>query len=634
MRTFSLRHFLRLKLVFIFFLFEFASLADTTIGPWTALFKGIDYCAGTNVPGGGGFAVLQVAHAFRVDLADPDVQLFPTPRITNYFVNDREVAGLTISDFLRTNGLQIAINANFFDSNGYYVPAGTPMDVYGLQICQGIEVSPQQTASHAYTIAFSTNNQSSYYTNWPIKSNQGIYTAVAGNKPLVVAGKNAISRNDNDRDPRTAFGISQDGRYLYLLGIDGRQPGYSSGSSDYETAQWMLLLGAYNAINMDGGGSTTLVMEDSTKIPIRLNQSSAVADSGKERTVGSHFGVYAKPLPGFINDVNAFPDDTTVKITWTTVEPATSEVLYGLTSDVSTSSGVVNTMTTNHMVQLSGLTPSSTYYYRVASSTDGQRYVSSVFRFITTNYVTSIPIFDITNTWKYSTASQSDTSWTSSNYDDSSWGGPGPGLLWVDVRATGPNTLVNPKNTQMPADPSNNGYPFVTYYFRTSFSLDHVLSGSAIEISGFIDDGAIFYLNGTEVYRLRVPASAGNKTLASSYPCEGDATCLDQFTIPASALKNLVVGKNVIAAEVHNYNLRSADITFGISMNLIEPISRSAKLNIQQSSGSITLSWNETGFVLESAETLQGPWTVVEASNGSPYTISSLPSSRFYRLRK
>src|SRR6185436_20417381 len=112
----------------------------------------------------------------------------------------------------------------------------------------------------------------------------------------------------HEPNPRTAFGISEDRRYLFLMTIDGRQPGYSEGAYDYETAGWMLILGAYDAINMDGGGSTTMAVQDSTGVPVELNHASAVADSGRERSVGSHLGVFAKPLPGFINDVAATPD--------------------------------------------------------------------------------------------------------------------------------------------------------------------------------------------------------------------------------------------------------------------------------------------------------------------------------------
>ena len=56
---------------------------------------------------------------------------------------------------------------------------------------------------------------------------------------------------------------------------------------DYESANWMLLIGAYNAMNMDGGGSTTLVKASSVGAPVLLNESSAAADEGRRPAINS-----------------------------------------------------------------------------------------------------------------------------------------------------------------------------------------------------------------------------------------------------------------------------------------------------------------------------------------------------------
>src|SRR5207249_4348904 len=116
-------------------------------------------------------------------------------------------------------------------------------------------------------------------------------------------------------------------------------------------------------------------------------------------------------------------------------------------------------------------------------------------------------------------------------------------------RATGPNPDVGPRNTELPSDANNDGYPYVTYYFRTHFALSRIVPGSSLAFSCNIDDGAVFYLNGNEIYRLRVPAGVDASTLASAYPCSGDATCLDEFTVPSGALENLVAGDDVLAVE-------------------------------------------------------------------------------------
>ncbi|MGY1578007.1 phosphodiester glycosidase family protein [Streptomyces sp. MN13] len=61
------------------------------------------------------------------------------------------------------------------------------------------------------------------------------------------------------RNPRTAAGVTRDGR-IVLLTADGRRPGHSAGLSITETATVMRALGAVDAINLDGGGSTAMVV--------------------------------------------------------------------------------------------------------------------------------------------------------------------------------------------------------------------------------------------------------------------------------------------------------------------------------------------------------------------------------------
>ncbi len=81
---------------------------------------------------------------------------------------------------------------------------------------------------------------------------------------LLRNGNVSISMNENStfaaaRHPRSAVGMSSDGTKLYFVTIDGRQPGYSQGATMRELAEYMRSIGAYNAINLDGGGSTTMV---------------------------------------------------------------------------------------------------------------------------------------------------------------------------------------------------------------------------------------------------------------------------------------------------------------------------------------------------------------------------------------
>jgi hypothetical protein len=64
-----------------------------------------------------------------------------------------------------------------------------------------------------------------------------------------------------DRHPRTAIGALPDGRVLLMV-VDGRQPGHSIGMTLDEVARFLIELGVTEAINLDGGGSTTMVVEN------------------------------------------------------------------------------------------------------------------------------------------------------------------------------------------------------------------------------------------------------------------------------------------------------------------------------------------------------------------------------------
>lgn len=628
-----------------------AAHGSTDLGSWNPIFKGVDHVVGTNKPGGGGYVELQVMHAVRVDLTDPDIRLFTTPRLSNYVANVREVGGLTVSNFLTAYHLQVAINANNFhdagtdDSPSYTAPPMSPMEISGLSISQGEIVSPQESAADAASLLVGTNNEAQVvHTNWPPHSTEGVFTAVSGLYPVLVNGVN-ISSNylripdqlHNQTQPRTALGLSQDRRYLFLVTIDGRQPGYSQGAWDWQTADWLQRMGAWDGVNMDGGGSTTLVMAGSTGRPVELNHSSAAADPGtrRERTVGSHLGIFAKPLAGFINDVVALPDDTAATVTWTTTEPSTTQVQFGPTANLGAASDLLPPMVTNHAALLTGLQPNTGYFYKIVSQGSSQTYESAPFYFVTANYAVTNDLFDVTNPWKYTAANLDGKNWRAASYDDSAWDGPSPGLLWVDSR--GPNADIPFLNTQMTLDP-NTSYPFPTYYFRTHFSFTNRLSRVSFVFNTYIDDGAVFYLNGNEICRLRMPEAPTvieNDTLASGYSGSGDAT--DRVTIGVSgdAMTNLLSGDNVLAVEVHNYNARSPDITFGASLAFTEPYTVSPQLTLEAAQGLITLKWSRGGFALQNADSLIGPWTDVPGPVvSSPYAVPMSGPARFYRLRK
>lgn len=90
----------------------------------------------------------------------------------------------------------------------------------------------------------------------------GTRYAVSGNALVLKAGQPTSADNAGTRHPRSVVGVNADGSSLWLVAVDGRQDGYSRGASMKELGEFMLKLGAYDALNLDGGGSTAMVVKD------------------------------------------------------------------------------------------------------------------------------------------------------------------------------------------------------------------------------------------------------------------------------------------------------------------------------------------------------------------------------------
>jgi Phosphodiester glycosidase len=130
-----------------------------------------------------------------------------------------------------------------------------------------------------------------------------------GGGPIIVRGGKAVFRSFElftssqlaFRNPRTGVGQTADGRIL-LVAADGRQPGYSTGLTNFELALAMQRLGAVTASALDAGGSTTMAFEGKL-----LNRPS---DPGGERPVAealllSYYGVFVPTLDSPVLSPNA-----------------------------------------------------------------------------------------------------------------------------------------------------------------------------------------------------------------------------------------------------------------------------------------------------------------------------------------
>jgi hypothetical protein len=236
-----------------------------------------------------------VMHIISIDLQTPGIQLLVTPGDPKA---ELPLQARTTSQFLKQFGLQIAINGDGFTpwyANhlfSYYPHAGDPVAPIGFAASQG-EVYSADTDREP-TLYLSRNNRVSFRI-----PNGRIYNALSGNLMLVEAGQilQLPALEENVRpDPRTAVGVDKSGRRLYLVVVDGRMPGYSEGITLQELAELLLSAGAHFAMNLDGGGSSTLAVQSPGGSPRLLNSPIHLGIIGRERPVGNHLGIYASPL--------------------------------------------------------------------------------------------------------------------------------------------------------------------------------------------------------------------------------------------------------------------------------------------------------------------------------------------------
>jgi exopolysaccharide biosynthesis protein len=96
-----------------------------------------------------------------------------------------------------------------------------------------------------------------------------VYNAISGERMLVKRAKPFPGLDTQQLHPRSALGVNQNGRWLYLVVVDGRE--VSEGATYSELAALLISHGAYTGMSFDGGGSSTIVIEGYDRLPRRLN---------------------------------------------------------------------------------------------------------------------------------------------------------------------------------------------------------------------------------------------------------------------------------------------------------------------------------------------------------------------------
>ncbi|HLP55461.1 MAG TPA: alkaline phosphatase PhoX [Fluviicola sp.] len=155
--------------------------------------------------------------------------------------------------------------------------------------------------------------------------------------------------------------------------------------------------------------------------------------------------------------------------------------------------------------------------------------------------------------WKYKdTGTDLGTTWTDGSYDDSAWP---TGLAPLGYTAPGVVTNVS--------FGPNSAAKYPTTYFRKKVTLTagDLAVYDSVRISLTIDDGAIVYLNGTEIMRKNMPASGVTYSTLANVTV-GSTPSTFTATLPKTAF---ITGDNYFAVEIHQVTAGSSDIFFNLS---------------------------------------------------------------------
>ncbi len=234
-----------------------------------------------------------VAHVLVIDKKNRKLQLMVTPPDE---ISGGVLKARTTSQFLEEFGVQIAINGDGFfpwwsrSPMDYYPHVDDPVTPNGFTASFGDRYADGLQDIRPEPTMYVSRRNELIFNKPPNK----IYHALSGDRMLLQGGEVISDLDETEIDPRTAVGTNRNGRFVFLVVVDGRQPFYSEGATFTELAELLQELGAFYAMSLDGGGSSTMVIEGEDGKPIIINSPIDSYIPMRERPVANHFGVFIK----------------------------------------------------------------------------------------------------------------------------------------------------------------------------------------------------------------------------------------------------------------------------------------------------------------------------------------------------
>jgi hypothetical protein len=191
--------------------------------------------------------------------------------------------------------------------------------------------------------------------------------------------------------------------------------------------------------------------------------------------------------------------------------------------------------------------------------------------------------------WKYRYDDQDlGRSWTQSEWkDDSAWP-EGPAVLGFGESYI--TTQLHDASAPVP----------MTAYFRKVFRVEDPTATPALWLRLLVDDGAVVYLNGSEIFRHNIPDGPMHHTSRASASIEA-TNYLDFVVEPGTLLKQT----NILAVEVHQCYAGSSDLVFGLE--LLSGVPRPEELLHQPGAPSPSDYWRAALYLMKALSPKGGP---------------------------
>ena len=230
---------------------------------WQPVTPGIDHFDFENV------SVPIIYHAVRIDLSNENLELVCYPDEQTKISSSGTFAGITTQDFSQHNNCTVAINASPFDGRF------RNKKIIGIHSVRGTQLASPNNRYAAIAFSNAPDTNGNGYIAHIIKNQSA---DLAENFDFIFGGFFAVLIDgeilpyNEIYNSRTGAGISQDGKTLYLLVVEGEQPSQSAGLTYPQCGKIFAAMGCANALEFDGGGSSQLCINGTSVLTYKTSR--------------------------------------------------------------------------------------------------------------------------------------------------------------------------------------------------------------------------------------------------------------------------------------------------------------------------------------------------------------------------